>query len=335
MARFYTQGSIVTTMKKSALLLCAVLLLGVAAANAEDAKIKGYMFGDYYAVLAADEAEGKLPEKRNAFQFRRIYLSYEKSLTEDFSVRYRLEAKDAGFGKGTKMEPFVKHGYLKWKDALGSTDLYLGLSGTPTWAIAEKVWGYRSITKTVLDWNSIGSSADLGAAFKGKSGKIGYHVMVGNGPGQGPEDDHGKKLYGSFSFRASERLVLEVYGDFNMKPADQNELTLKAFAGLQGEGLNAGVEVFSHTNKEAAADSDVTISGASAFASLPLSESLKGFGRVDAVSNDATDTTDLLLIAGVDHMPAKGVHLMPNLVVALPDGLDPNIQGRLTFYYKF
>ena len=53
MAKFYTQGSIVTTMKKSALLLCAVLLLGVAAANAEDAKIKGYMFGDYYAVLAA------------------------------------------------------------------------------------------------------------------------------------------------------------------------------------------------------------------------------------------------------------------------------------------
>ncbi len=63
MARFYTQGSIVSTMKKPALLLCAVLLLGVAAANAEDAKIKGYIFGDYYAVLAADEAEGKLPAK--------------------------------------------------------------------------------------------------------------------------------------------------------------------------------------------------------------------------------------------------------------------------------
>ena len=114
--------------------------------------------------------------------------------------------------------------------------------------------------------------------------------------------------------------------------SEPRSLYLKAFAGLQGEGLNAGVEVFSHTNKEAAADSDVTISGVSAFASLPLSESLKGFGRVDAVS---TDATDLLLIAGVDHMPAKGVHLMPNLVVALPDGLDPNIQGRLTFYYKF
>ena len=118
-------------MKKLALFLCSVLsLTGVATAKAQDGKIKGYMFGDYYAVLAADDAEAKLPEKRNAFQFRRIYLTYEKTLAENFSVRYRLEAKDAGFSKGTKMEPFVKHGYLKWKRALGSSDLYLGLSGT-------------------------------------------------------------------------------------------------------------------------------------------------------------------------------------------------------------
>ena len=323
-------------MRKSVLLFCTAILFATAGtARAEDGKIKGYMFGDYYAVLAADDAEAKLPEKRNAFQFRRIYFTYEKNVADDFSVRYRLEAKDAGFGKGTKMEPFVKHGYLKWKGALGSTDLYLGLSGTPTWAVVEKVWGYRSVSKTVLDLNKIGSSADLGAAFKGKSGKIGYHLMLGNGPGQSPEDDHGKKLYGSLSFKASDSLILEAYADFNMKPADQNELTIKAFAGLQGEGLNAGVEVFSRTNKEAAAGSDVTISGVSAFGSLPLGDSLKGFGRVDAVSNDATDTTDLLLIAGLDHMPAKNVHLMPNLVVALPDGPDPNIQARLTFYYKY
>ncbi len=87
---------------------------------------------DYYAVLAADDGATKLPEKRNAFPFRRIYFTYDKKLADAFSVRYRLEAKNAGFGKGTKIEPFVKHGYLQWKAALGSADLYLGLSGTPT-----------------------------------------------------------------------------------------------------------------------------------------------------------------------------------------------------------
>ena len=90
-------------MRRSTLSLCAVLLLSVTAAKAENAKISGYMFGDYYAVLAADDGSAKLPEKRNAFQFRRIYFTYDKKLADDFSVRYRLEAKDAGFGKGTKM----------------------------------------------------------------------------------------------------------------------------------------------------------------------------------------------------------------------------------------
>ena len=129
-------------MRKRGVLLSTALILATAVAvDAAEGKIKGYMFGDYYAVLAADDSEAKLPEKRNAFQFRRIYFTYEKALNDDFSVRYRLETKDAGFGKGAKMQPFVKHGYLKWKGALGASDFYFGLQGTPTWAIAEKGWG--------------------------------------------------------------------------------------------------------------------------------------------------------------------------------------------------
>ena len=120
-----------------------------------------------------------------------------------------------------------------------------------------------------------------------------------------------------------------------MKPEDQNELTFKVFAGLQSEGLDAGVEVFSRTNARAAGGEDVTISGLSAFGSLTLANSLKAFGRVDAISNDAVDSTDLLVIAGLDHMPAKNVHLMPNVVVALPEVLDTHIQARLIVYYKF
>ena len=317
------------------LISTGMILVSASTVGAAQGQIKGYMVGDYYAVLAADDSETKLPEKRNAFRFRRIYLTYDNTLNGDFSVRYRLEAKDAGFGKSAKMEPFVKHGYLKWKGALGSSDFYFGLQGTPTWAIAEKVWGYRSISKTVLDLNKIGSSADIGAALKGEAGKIHYHVMLANGPGQGPEDDHGKKIYGSLSLKASDRLVLEGYADFNMKPEDQNEFTVKVFAGLQGEGLDAGMEVFSRTNARAAGGEDVTISGLSAFGSLPLANSLKAFGRVDAISNDAVDSTDLLVIAGLDHMPAKNVHLMPNAVVALQDGPDTHIQARLTVYYKF
>ena len=322
-------------MKKTMTL--GVLILGwVFAARAEGGTIKGVMFGEYYYILAADETDAKQPRKRNAFRFRRLYFTYQKDIATDFAIRFRLEAKDAGFAQGAKMEPFVKHGYLQWKKGLGDADIYLGLSGTPTWAVAEKVWGYRSIAKTVLDWNKIGSSADLGAALKGAAGQLSYHLMVGNGPGQKPEDDHGKKFYGSLSFKAADRLILEGYADFNAKPAGRNERTFKGFVGWQGAKGKVGLEVFSRTN-ELAGDNgeDQVIDGVSAFGSLPLSAALKGFGRVDAVSHDAEDDRDLLFIAGLDYAAAKAVHLMPNVIVESSTGRDANVQGRLTFFCKF
>ena len=322
-------------MKKTMTL--GVLILGwVFAARAEGGTIKGVMFGEYYYMLAADETDAKQPRQRNAFRFRRLYFTYQKDIATDFAIRFRLEAKDAGFAQGAKMEPFVKHGYLQWKKGLGDADVYLGLSGTPTWAVAEKVWGYRSIAKTVLDWNKIGSSADLGAALKGAAGQLSYHLMVGNGPGQKPEDDHGKKFYGSLSFKAAERLVLEGYADFNARPAGRNERTFKGFVGWQGAKGKVGLEVFSRTN-ELAGDNgeDQVIDGISAFGSLPLSAALKGFGRVDAVSHDAEDDRDLLFIAGLDYAAAKAVHLMPNVIVESSTGRDANVQGRLTFFCKF
>ena len=321
---------------KKAMAFVTLMLGGVFAAQAQEGKVKGLMFGDYYYVFAAAEADTKHTPKRNAFQFRRLYLTYQSDIATDFAIRFRLEAKDAGFAQGSKMEPFVKHGYLQWKEGLGDADIYLGLSGTPTWAVAEKVWGYRSVAKTVLDWNKIGSSADLGAALKGAAGRLRYHLMVGNGTGQGPEEDHGKKFYGSLSFKAAGRLILEGYADFNARPAGRNERTFKGFVGWQGAKGAAGVEVFSRTHERAGdSDEDHVITGVSAFGSLPLSAAFKGFGRVDAVARDAEDTTNWLFIAGLDYSAAATVHLMPNVLIESPDGRDANVQGRLTFYYKF
>ena len=322
-------------MKK--MMTLGVLILGwVFAARAEGGTIKGVMFGEYYYILAADEADTKQPLKRNAFQFRRMYFTYQKDIATDFAIRFRLEAKDAGFAQGSKMEPFVKHGYLQWKKGLGDADIYLGLSGTPTWAVAEKVWGYRSVAKTVLDWNKIGSSADLGAALKGAAGQLSYHLMVGNGPGQKSEDDHGKKFYGSLSLKAADRLILEGYADFNARPAGRNERTFKGFVGWQGAKSKVGLEAFSRTNEQAGAGGeDQVLTGVSAFGSLPLGAAFKGFGRFDAISHDAEDTTDLLFITGLDYSAAKAVHLMPNVIVESSSDRDANVQGRLTFFCKF
>ena len=77
------------------------------------------------------------------------------------------------------------------------------------------------------------------------------------------------------------------------------------------------------------------IAGVSAFGSLPLNATFKGFGRFDVVTHDAEDTTDSLFITGLDYSAATNVHLMPNVLIESSAGRDANVQGRLTFYYKF
>lgn len=314
-------------------LALGLLLVGPQHVQAAGGKLGGLAFADYYYVAAADDAD-PLPEKQNAFRFRRLYLTYNHTMSDQFDVRFRLEANDAGYGSRSKMTPFVKHGYLKWKGALGGS-LYIGLSGTPTWAISESVWGYRSVEKTILDLNGIGSSADIGLALKSSAGALNYYVMVANGPGQRPESDNGKKFYASVSMEPSENLVAEVYADLDLRPADQNRMTAKVFLGLQTDGMRLGIEPFIRINSEqGTGGEDETLTGASIFGSLPLGDN-SVFGRVDFVSNDDTDTSDMLVIAGYDWTVEKGVHIMPNLYVQLPDGPDPNIQARVTAYYKF
>ena len=325
-------------MKKYTFAAAALILVFLASAvGAGEGKISGYMFGEYYYVVSADDAAGA-PEKQNAFQFRRIYFTYDKGIDDRYSIRYRLETKDAGFGNAPKMVPFTKIAYLKVKGGVAGADLYLGLSGTPTWKLSEKLWGYRSIEKTILDLNKIGSSADIGVALKGKGGSLAYHVMVANGPGQKPENDNGKKIYASVSLQPGATQI-EGYVDYNMMPGDANELTLKGFAGVKKEALRGGVELFTRINQKAGvakkAGKDETITGASVFAALALGDALDGFGRLDMISNNDTDTTDLLVIAGLDRTVAENVHLMPNLIVEMPDGPDPSITARVTAYYKY
>ncbi len=325
-------------------LMAAMIACQAEATEATDTdRISGIMIADYYAILSADDGDVKLPEKRNAFRFRRIYFNYDHSLSERIDFRFRLEATDAGFGDDAKMEPFVKHAYLKWKGVLGG-NLYVGESGTPTFALVEQTWGYRAVEKTLLDLNGIGSSADVGLAFKAHTRGATCHVMVANGPGKSPERDNGKKLYASVQFHPGENQI-ELYGDIDMLPGG-DELTLKAFLGRVGDSFHGGVESFMRIGKKAALTDpgkekeaalidpgeDVTRIGLSVFGALPLRDNWKGFARVDAIDDN---DLELLLVGGLDWKAEEEVHIMPALIIQIPDGPDPNIQVRVTGMFKF
>ena len=97
---------------KKAMAFVTLMLGWVFAAQAQEGKVKGLMFGDYYYVLAADEADTKYSPKRNAFQFRRLYLTYQSDIATDFAIRFRLEARDAGFAQGASEDGTLRQARL-------------------------------------------------------------------------------------------------------------------------------------------------------------------------------------------------------------------------------
>ena len=303
-------------------------------AAAAESKIKGYMFGDYYyAVSGADE-------KRNAFRIRRIYLTHDIQWDDSFSGRLRLEAKDAGFGNGGTMDPFVKDAYLRYQ--WNGRSIYAGQSPSPTWSVSEPVWGYRAVEKMSMDLNKIGSSRDNGIALKtgvGGRGKVNLHLMVGNGNSTKSEKDNDKKLYGLVHLKPAGDMVATVYVDWQSQPRDQDQTTFAVLVGTKSEDLHGAIEVFTQTRKNAAAGTDVTSQGVSVFGAKRLRERTKAFARVDLSdpNNDADDDGNVLLVAGLDWMPTKGIHIMPNAQVVIENapGVDTEVVPRLTGLFKF
>lgn len=313
----------------------------------DNGKISGYVFGDYYYVVSNHDED---LEGSNGFWLRRIYLGYDRNLSEAFSTRLRLEMNSAGdFATNEKLTPVVKDAYLRWKH--NEHSVYLGISSSPIWGLIEDFWGYRAVEKTPLDLQRFGSSRDFGVAVKGKldSGKrVSYHVMFGNGSSNGSENNDGKKVMLSLSTKASSGLLVEGYVDFEDRPGDANRYTLQGFAGYESDDFRLGVQ-FAHQNRQTTGD-DVTLQLGSVFAVAKLSEKTWGYARIDRqfdanpegarieyIPFDATAKSTFLL-AGIDYAATSNVHFMPNIeAIVYSGGTEPDsdVIPRFTFYYSF
>ena len=71
------------------------------AGSANSGRVWGYAFGDYYYKSHADALNrggsnqySGIPEGRNAFAFRRIYLGYDYNISKKFSAELLLAAED-------------------------------------------------------------------------------------------------------------------------------------------------------------------------------------------------------------------------------------------------
>ncbi len=313
-------------------------------------KISGYVFGDFYWAAASHDESLK---DRNGFWFRRIYLTFDKAMTEQLDMRLRFQMNSAGdFRSDARLEPFAKDVYLRWK-LTDQHSTYLGLSRTPTWSVVEDFWSYRSLERTALDLQRMGASRDLGVAFKGSLGseqKVRYHLMVGNGSSTRGETNRGKGTSASLTFYPNDSLILEFYSDYDQRPLQADRNTYQAFLGYKRDWGRLGIQ-YAHQKRKG--DSKVTLDVLSFFGFVNVSSRVTLIGRYDRMFDPNPEGARIaytpfdptakfhFFLTGIDWKVTEEFSLIPNLEVVRydkrEDGSRPatDVMPRVTFFYRF
>ena len=312
--------------------------------------ISGYAFGDYYWMAANHDSD---LEDRNGFRFRRIYLTFDKSLSDAFDARLRLEMRSPGdFTSTTRLDPFVKNAYLRWKLS-NRHQAHIGLSPTPTLNVVDEFWGYRWVEKSLLDLQKMATSADMGLALRGSldSGEqLRYHFMVSNGSGTRGESDQGKKVLLSLGLYPSDSVILELYSDYESRPLNTNRRTFQSFLAYQAQWGRLG---FQYVHQTRSGTPDLQLDALSLFGVAKLSPATSLFWRYDRMFDPNPDGAGIsyipfhpgaksnFFLTGIDLKVHERFSLLPNVEVVrydkLQDGTRPksDLIPRVTFFYRF
>jgi hypothetical protein len=341
-------------MGRASYILCMVTVLFSAVFSEETeskGKFSGYMFGDYYHVLAYHNPDIK---DQRGFWFRRIYLTYDNEMDGHFATRLRLEMSNAGdFATSNTMIPFVKDAYLQYK--IENHVFSFGISQTPALSTVENAWGYRYLEKIPLDLYRMASSRDFGVAAIGKidnSGHIGYHVMLSNGSGNKDEIDKGKSAQLSVNWSPLEGLILETFGEYADAEGIEDGYTWRLFGAYVKDRFRIGIEYADQTLQQAAAP-DIKRRFLSAFVCGNIIEKISVILRCDRMFDPNPDGKKIaflpfdpdapstFILAALEWAPVKEVCITPNMEFVKYGKTDANITpgddlyGRLTFYWKF
>lgn len=360
------------------LVACAVGQMPVAAQenNQPKGKLSGLMFGDYYYNISRDGGLSGLPNSASAsaapgptsmqaFQFRRIYLTYDYSISDQFVTRLRFEAdQGSDLLVGGKISDFVKDAYITWKNVFSGSNLTFGIQPPPAYEISEAAWGYRSLEKTLMDLRSIVSSRDQGLSLKGRlagDGVVNYWMMIGNNSANTPASAKYKRYYAQIHLKPSATLQATLYGDYKAAPdiADpyhagqslaNGVLTTALFIGssekdLYSVGAEGFVQSTSHGIDNGSSLGTRTGLGLSVFGWYAVRPELAVVARYDHLdpNTDASAGGDVreYIIGGIDWKVEQGVSVIPNLLVETyqaPAGgksPDASVTARLTVFYTF
>lgn len=351
---------------RNALLGVWCMVCGITSGNAQDrGTVSVLVFADYFYNLQRDTALTNAvlggEEGYNAFQFRRIYLTYDHQLSKEFATRVRLEADEAALTSDGKIGLFIKDAYVTWKRMFGRQDLVFGIQPTPAFEVSERFWGYRSLEKTIMDLRGIVGSRDFGISLRGPidaGGNIDYVVLVANGSGIRPEGDTGKRFYARVGAKPTDEMEITLYGDYSAQPdivsaysggnVANSVVTGGAFIGLAlAEKMRIGVEgVFQSTMNGYDTGTELLSRnkiGISVFARWAASETVEIIGRYDLfdpnVHTNATKDRRGYVVGGMSWSPSPNVAVIPNILIETFErtaqrSIKASMTGRLTVVWS-
>ena len=332
----------------------------------EKGKISLLAYADYFYNIARDtvalsNSVLKGSEAHQAFQFRRIYFTYDYALDTNVATRFRLEADQSALTSDGKIGVFVKDAFVRWKKAFGENDLIFGIQPTPAFEVSEEFWSYRSLEKTIMDLRGVVGSRDFGIALKGSvaDGEVGYWLLIGNGSGNQPEANKLKRYYGHVRFQPVSNVDLTVYADFNPRPDVPNPYTgftvsnptttAAVYLGFRAiEMLKIGFEGLMQRTPNAYDNGtsleDQSGVGISVFARLSISGNLEAVARFDHydpnTAGSAVGDVRQYILGGLAITAAGNVRVIPNIQVETyesgPAGgkFESSVTGRITIAWS-
>lgn len=316
-------------------MLFALLTTTAAPAYGQDVDVGGRTYVDYfYNIEHADDRVDGL----HGFQYRRLYLTTDFTLSERFSGRARLEAPEGATGvSGVK----VKDLSLTWRYA-GDHRATLGVTPPPAFGLSEDVWGYRSLDKTILDFQGIVASRDVGIRLDGPvtgDGTVRYAGMIANNTGTGfTETDPHKRIYGQLSVR-TEPLIFFVGADYAGYGDVRDRATrMSGFAGYSADPVRVGVEPYWYRVAMANGPAETDV-GVSFFGRVAIASDWEVIARIDrsreTASGAAPTLYDTFTVAAVAYRPHPNVALIPNLWVRDLSTAAAETTGRFTVEVDF
>jgi hypothetical protein len=254
-------------------------------------KFSGLAFGDFYDFVSNHQASFNA---QNGFWFRRIYFTYDQTLTPKIAMRWRLDMPSNGTMTSTSLTPFVKDAWIRWT-FVGRQQLTIGIQPTASIEFIDTFWGLRHVEKTAGDLYKLDSTRDFGISLAGpinKTGTAKYVAQFGNDSSGNSETDKNKALRISVRYETSPGFVVEGFFGLFSKPLGADRTTWQGFAGYQHKMGRVGFQ-YVYQQRKAASNTnlgDVNLHVYSGFGVYHLKpQKVSIFARVDRFSDPIPD----------------------------------------------